>query len=194
VTVAWAEPAVRVVSAQYFRQPAGGARETSVRQMIRRVAGTIAAWGGSGGYFASEADAVAIEAELTWLLVHRRAAFNSPVWYNLGIEREPQCAGSFILSVADTLPSILELARTEGLLFKYGSGTGTNLSSPRSSRERLDGGGRAAVPVAFLRGLDAFAGATRWTPLYGTLAHAMHIQCGSNGTSTRPPPTRASTG
>src|SRR5262249_9688406 len=143
----------------YFRGPLGTPqRETSVRQLIGRVADTIAEWGRRGGYFASAEDSDAFQAELTHILLHQLACFNSPVWFNAGIEEHPQCSACFINSVEDTMQSILGLAKTEGMLFKYGSGTGSNLSSLRSSREALAGGGTASGPVSFMRGFDAFAG------------------------------------
>jgi ribonucleoside-diphosphate reductase alpha chain len=126
--------------------------------MIGRVAHTIAGWGQRGGYFASEQDAAAFEDELTHLLLYQKAAFNSPVWFNCGVEERPQCSACFINSVEDTMESILTLAKTEGMLFKWGSGTGTNLSPIRSSRELLAGGGQASGPVSFMKGYDAFAG------------------------------------
>ena len=129
-----------------------------MRQLISRVADTITGWGMAGGYFASAEDGETFRAELTHLLVNQKTCFNSPVWFNVGIEPEPQCSACFINSVKDTMQSILELAKTEGMLFKYGSGTGSNLSPIRSSRELLDGGGTASGPVSFMRGFDAFAG------------------------------------
>jgi ribonucleoside-diphosphate reductase alpha chain len=155
----WSQMATNVVASKYFRGPLGTPqREISVRQMIGRVAQTIAAWGQRGGYFASEPDAVAFEDELTHLLLYQKAAFNSPVWFNCGVEERPQCSACFINSVEDTMESILTLAKTEGMLFKWGSGTGTNLSPIRSSRELLAGGGQASGPVSFMKGYDAFAG------------------------------------
>jgi ribonucleoside-diphosphate reductase alpha chain len=158
---AWSDAAVRMAAAKYFRRRPGAPREASVRQMIARVAGTLGRWGREGGYFAGEEDAAAFEAELVHILLHQIACFNSPVWFNVGVMERPQCAGSFILSVEDSVESILELARTEGLLCKHGSGTGTNLSSLRAAGEPLAGGGRASGPVSFMRGLDACAGMIR---------------------------------
>ncbi|HUP42615.1 MAG TPA: vitamin B12-dependent ribonucleotide reductase [Thermoanaerobaculia bacterium] len=159
VPKAWSQTATNVVVSKYFRGQLGRPeRETSVRQLIGRVAETLGRWGREGGYFAAEDDALAFEAELTHILVHQMACFNSPVWFNVGIEERPQCSACFINSVEDTMASILELAKTEGMLFKYGSGTGANLSSLRSSRENLAGGGTASGPVSFMRGFDAFAG------------------------------------
>ena len=157
----WSDTAARITAAKYLRRPAGAPRETSVRQMMGRVVGTIASWGRDGGYFAGEEDAEAFTAELAHILLHQIACFNSPVWFNAGIEVSPQCAGTFILSVDDSMESILDLARTEGLLFKHGAGTGTNLSLLRSAGEPIAAGGRAAGPVSFMRGLDALAGALR---------------------------------
>jgi ribonucleoside-diphosphate reductase alpha chain len=132
-----------------------------VRTMIGRVADTIYGWGKADGYFKSDADAWAFRDELVHLLLHQKMAFNSPVWFNVGVEPHPQCSACFINSVDDSMSSILGLAKTEGMLFKYGSGTGSNLSSLRSSREHLNGGGTASGPVSFMRGFDAFAGAIK---------------------------------
>jgi ribonucleoside-diphosphate reductase alpha chain len=158
----WSPTATNVVVSKYFRGGLGTPeRETSVRQVIQRVSGTIAGWGRQGGYFASETDAQTFEDELTCLLVNQYAAFNSPVWFNVGIEEHPQCSACFINSVADSMDSIMSLAATEAHLFKGGSGTGSNLSALRSSREPLSAGGRASGPVSFMRGFDAFAGVIR---------------------------------
>jgi len=155
----WSQTATAVVSSKYFRGPLGTEhRERSVRQLIGRVAGGIARWGRQARYFRTEDDAATFEAELTWLLLHQHVAFNSPVWFNLGVEEEPQCSACFINGIEDTMDSILRLAHTEGMLFKGGSGTGTNLSQIRSSKEKLAGGGEASGPVSFMRGFDAFAG------------------------------------
>ena len=129
-----------------------------MRQLISRVADTITTWGKKDGYFADDESARVFNAELKHLLVQQKMSFNSPVWFNVGIEAEPQCSACFINSVEDTMGSILTLAKTEGMLFKYGSGTGTNLSPIRSSKELLNGGGTASGPVSFMRGFDAFAG------------------------------------
>jgi len=159
VPKAWSQTATNVVVSKYFRGQLGTSeRETSVRQLIGRVVDTLTGWGRDGGYFASEEDAETFHAELEHILVHQMACFNSPVWFNVGIEEKPQCSACFINSVEDTMESILGLARTEGMLFKYGSGTGSNLSSIRSSRENLAGGGTASGPVSFMKGFDAFAG------------------------------------
>ena len=129
-----------------------------MRQLIGRVVRTITRWGREGGYFATEADGDTFRDELTHILLYQMAAFNSPVWFNVGIEPHPQCSACFINSVNDTMDSILGLAKTEGMLFKYGSGTGSNLSSIRSSKELLAGGGTASGPVSFMKGYDSFAG------------------------------------
>ncbi len=133
----------------------------SARQLVGRVVDTMTRWGREGGYFASHADAETFHDELSFLLLNQYASFNSPVWFNCGIEAKPQCSACFINSVEDTMESILGLARTEGMLFKWGSGTGSNLSPLRSSRERLSGGGIASGPVSFMKGYDAFAGVIR---------------------------------
>ncbi|MEZ4362779.1 MAG: vitamin B12-dependent ribonucleotide reductase [Kofleriaceae bacterium] len=159
---AWSQTATNVVVQKYFRGTLGTPeREHSVRQMIGRVADTIYAWGKDDGYFKTDRDAWAFRDELVHLLLHQKMAFNSPVWFNVGVEAEPQCSACFINSVDDSMSSILGLAKTEGMLFKYGSGTGSNLSSLRSSRENLNGGGTASGPVSFMRGFDAFAGAIK---------------------------------
>src|SRR4051812_24728891 len=155
----WSQTATNVVVQKYFRGTVGTPqRERSVRQLISRVADTITKWGIKDGYFASAESAAAYNAELRHLLVEQKMSFNSPVWFNVGSEPEPQCSACFINSVEDRMDSILTLAKTEGMLFKYGSGTGTNLSPLRSSRELLNGGGTASGPVSFMRGFDAFAG------------------------------------
>ncbi len=157
----WSQQAIKVVASKYFRGHLNAPdREKSVRQLIQRVSYTIADWGGRKRYFATEEDTLAFRDELTYLLLHQMAAFNSPVWFNVGLEDQPQpqCSACFINSVEDTMESILTLAKTEGMLFKFGSGTGTNLSSLRSSKETLQGGGTASGPVSFMRGFDAFAG------------------------------------
>jgi ribonucleoside-diphosphate reductase alpha chain len=155
----WSQTATNVVVSKYFRGQIGlPERERSVRQLIGRVVDTLAAWGRQGGYFAAEEDAQAFHAELKHILLYQLACFNSPVWFNVGIEEKPQCSACFINSVADTMDSILTLAKTEGMLFKYGSGTGSNLSKLRSAREPLAGGGTASGPVSFMKGFDAFAG------------------------------------
>jgi ribonucleoside-diphosphate reductase alpha chain len=155
----WSQAATNVVVSKYFRGPLGAPeRERSLRQVIGRVVDTMAGWGRDGGYFSSDEDGAAFHAELTYILLHQLACFNSPVWFNVGIEDQPQCSACFINAVEDTMPSILGLAKTEGMLFKFGSGTGSNLSVLRSSREQLAGGGTASGPVSFMKGFDAFAG------------------------------------
>jgi len=155
----WSALATNVVASKYFRGHLGTPeRERSVKQMIDRVADTIADWGIKDAYFAADEDADAFRNELKDILLKQRAAFNSPVWFNVGIDAHPQCSACFINSVDDTMESILGLAKTEGMLFKYGSGTGTNLSTIRSSKETLRGGGEASGPVSFMKGFDAFAG------------------------------------
>ena len=183
----WSMTATNIVASKYFHgKPGTPERETSVRQLVSRVADTITEWGSEGGYFRTEADADAFHDELTHLLVRQKAAFNSPVWFNCGLwhkyqrsskgtgwywdaatssvkkeseaYRHPQVSACFINSVQDNLDSILTLAKTEGMLFKWGSGTGTNLSPLRSSVETLSGGGVASGPLSFMKGYDAFAG------------------------------------
>jgi len=150
----WSETAVNVVASRYFKPGPGG--ERSVKDLLRRVGGTLAKWVGEEGLGEE-----GYENALFDLLLHQRGAFNSPVWFNVGVDGHPQCSACFILSVKDDLNSILELARIEALIFKYGSGCGTNLSVLRSSRERLSGGGFASGPVSFMRGYDAFAGVVK---------------------------------
>ena len=155
----WSQTATNVVVSKYFRGQIGSPeRERSVRQLIGRVADTVAGWGRKDGYFATEADAQTFHAELKHILLYQYACFNSPVWFNVGIEEKPQCSACFINGAEDTMDSILTLAKTEGMLFKYGSGTGSNLSKLRSAREPLAGGGTASGPVSFMKGFDAFAG------------------------------------
>ena len=155
----WSQNATNIVAQKYFRGRLGSdERESSVRQMIGRVAGTIAGWGREGGYFASDEDADAFEAELTHILLHQKAAFNSPVWFNVGFEEHPQCSACFILSVEDTMESILDWNTKEGMIFRGGSGSGINLSNIRGSVEHLSKGGLASGPVSFMRGADAWAG------------------------------------
>jgi len=159
VPKSWSMLATNVVASKYFRgTPGTPERETSVRKLVARVVDTIARWGQDGGYFATETDRLTFHAELTHLLLRQKAAFNSPVWFNVGVESHPQCSACFINSVDDSMESILGLAKTEGMLFKYGSGTGSNLSPIRSSKELLAGGGTASGPVSFMKGFDAFAG------------------------------------
>jgi ribonucleoside-diphosphate reductase alpha chain len=187
----WSMTATNIVASKYLHGHIGtaqgefGARETGVRQLVSRVAETIRDWGIAGGYFATPEDATIFHDELVHLLITQKAAFNSPVWFNVGCDRlepnsdaqnwhwnshscavefsktgyrSPQCSACFINSVDDSLDSILTLAKTEGMLFKWGSGTGTNLSGIRGSMETLSGGGTASGPLSFMRGFDAFAG------------------------------------
>ena len=159
VPKSWSALATNVVASKYFRGALGSPqRESSVRQLVSRVVSTIGRWGRTDGYFASEEDAAAFEAELSHLLYRQKMSFNSPVWFNVGVEERPQCSACFINAVSDSMDSILRLAHTEGMLFKYGSGAGSNLSKIRSSKEPLSGGGEASGPVSFMRGFDAFAG------------------------------------
>ncbi|HUL72086.1 MAG TPA: vitamin B12-dependent ribonucleotide reductase [Vicinamibacterales bacterium] len=156
---AWSQQATNIVVSKYFRGQIGSPeRERSIKQLIGRVVDTITAWAREQEYFASEDDLQAFSDELKHLLVYQKGSFNSPVWFNCGFEKTPQCSACFINSVQDTMESILTLARTEGMLFKFGSGTGSNLSAIRSSRELLAGGGTASGPVSFMKGFDAFAG------------------------------------
>ncbi|MGH7902911.1 MAG: vitamin B12-dependent ribonucleotide reductase [Candidatus Dormibacteraceae bacterium] len=159
----WSQLATNVVAQKYFRGGQGSPeRETSVRQLIDRVVETLAAWGRADGYFATEDDAANWAEELRYLLVTQHASFNSPVWFNIGVPgRSQQGSACFINSIQDSMESILDLAKTEGMLFKFGSGTGTNLSVLRSSRESLSGGGTASGPVSFMRGYDSFAGSIK---------------------------------
>src|SRR5689334_2068608 len=155
----WSQQATNIVVSKYFRgQMESPERERSVKQLIGRVVDTITRWARDQRYFASDDALASFSAELKHLLVYQKAAFNSPVWFNCGFEAAPQCSACFINSVKDTMDSILTLARTEGMLFKFGSGTGSNLSTIRSSRELLAGGGTASGPVSFMKGYDAFAG------------------------------------
>ena len=155
----WSMMATQIVAQKYFRGTIGTPeRESSVKHMIDRVADTITGWGIDGGYFADEESAEVFNAELKHLLVHQKAAFNSPVWFNVGVEDTPQCSACFILAVEDTMSSILNWYVEEGTIFKGGSGAGINLSTIRSSKEILKGGGEASGPVSFMRGADASAG------------------------------------
>ena len=155
----WSQQATNIVVSKYFRGQLGtDERERSVKQLIGRVVETITEWAREKKYFVTPGDLQAFSDDLKYLLVNQRAAFNSPVWFNCGFEKAPQCSACFINSVQDTMDSILTLAKTEGMLFKFGSGTGSNLSSIRSSQEVLAGGGTASGPVSFMKGYDAFAG------------------------------------
>ncbi len=155
----WSQNATNIVAQKYFRGQIGAPeRESSVKEMISRVAGTITGWGRAGGYFADEEDARAFNHELTHILLHQLAAFNSPVWFNVGFEESPQCSACFILSVEDTMESILDWNTKEGMIFRGGSGSGINLSNIRGSMEPLAKGGTASGPVSFMRGADSWAG------------------------------------
>ena len=162
VPKSWSQTATNIVVQKYFHGKVGTPeRETSVRQLISRVSDTITRWGQEGGYFRTAADRDAFHDELTALLVNQVMSFNSPVWFNCGVEEKPQCSACFINSVQDSMASILTLAKTEGMLFKFGSGTGSNLSSLRGSREGLSSGGTASGPLSFMKGFDSFAGAIK---------------------------------
>src|ERR1035438_10228500 len=186
VPLDWSMTATNIVASKYLHGQLGTPeRETGVRQLVGRVAETIRDWGFAGGYFASSEDASAFHDELAHMLLTQKVAFNSPVWFNVGCDRlepdaegqnwhwdpatggvryaatgyhNPQCSACFINSVEDSMSGIMDLARTEAMLFKFGSGTGTNFSSLRSSKEPVSGGGTASGPLSFMRGLDAFAG------------------------------------
>ncbi len=182
----WSQNATNIVASKYFYGDLEkNKRETSTKQLIDRVSRTIADWGKADGYFETEEDGEVFYSELTTILINQFACFNSPVWFNCGVHRydkgsgvgryywdthervakiseddyiRPQCSACFINSIDDTMDSILSLAKTEGMLFKFGSGTGTNFSPLRSSKEKLSGGGTASGPVSFMKGFDAFAG------------------------------------
>ena len=155
----WSQLATNVVVSKYFRGPLGTPqRERSVKQLVGRVVTTLSQWGDEQAYFAAPDDRRAFADELTHLLLSQKLAFNSPVWFNVGVEPTPQCSACFILSVDDTMDSILDWYRKEGVIFKGGSGSGVNLSALRSSKERLGGGGTASGPVSFMRAADASAG------------------------------------
>src|SRR3990170_4350125 len=155
----WSQTATNIVASKYFHGQRGTPeRETSVRQLVGRVADTLAQWGHESGYFATTEDRDIFRDELAYMLLHQMVAFNSPVWFNVGVQPKPQCSACFINSIEDSMESIMALARTEGMLFKWGSGTGTNFSSLRGSMEVLSGGGIASGPVSFMKGFDAFAG------------------------------------
>src|SRR5215218_5684483 len=155
----WSQNSTNIVAQKYFRgQLDSPTRERSVKQMVGRVSGTIADWGRERGYFASVEDGDAFEAELTHILLYQQAAFNSPVWFNVGFEESPQCSACFILSVEDNMDSILGWNTKEGKIFRGGSGSGINLSKIRGSMEPLAKGGTASGPVSFMRGADSWAG------------------------------------
>ncbi|MFQ5508723.1 MAG: vitamin B12-dependent ribonucleotide reductase [Leptospirillia bacterium] len=155
----WSQMATNVVVSKYFHGHLGSpAREHSLKQLIDRVTHTVARWGLEKGYFSGEEERDIFTEELTHLLVRQKASFNSPVWFNCGLSEAPQCSACFINGTEDSMSSILDLAKTEGMLFKGGSGAGSNLSVLRGSMEHLHGGGIASGPVSFMRGFDAFAG------------------------------------
>jgi ribonucleoside-diphosphate reductase alpha chain len=156
----WSQTAVNVVVSKYFRggSPGNPRRETSVRQLISRVVDTITGWGEKQHYFTTDGDRDSFKAELMYLLVHQMASFNSPVYFNVGIDPRPQCSACFILKVEDNMESILNWYRNEGMIFKGGSGSGVNLSDLRSCRERLSAGGTASGPLSFMKAADASAG------------------------------------
>ena len=155
----WSQNSTNIVAQKYFRgQLSSPTRERSVKQMVGRVAGTIADWGRERGYFASVEAGDTFEAELTYILLNQLAAFNSPVWFNVGFEEQPQCSACFILSVEDNMESILDWNTREGRIFRGGSGSGINLSKIRGSMEPLAKGGTASGPVSFMRGADSWAG------------------------------------
>ncbi|MFP6626272.1 MAG: vitamin B12-dependent ribonucleotide reductase [Deltaproteobacteria bacterium] len=157
--VSWSQLATNVVTSKYFRGHMDTeGREHSIRQLISRVVSTVTGWGEKQGYFASDSDRDIFHDELTLLMLDQQACFNSPVWFNVGVEEHPQCSACFILSVDDTMDSILDWYRKEGRIFKGGSGSGVNLSRIRSSKESLAGGGTASGPVSFMRAADASAG------------------------------------
>jgi len=155
----WSQTATNIVAQKYFRgRMSSPERERSVKQMIGRIVGTVGTWGREGGYFATEHEAQTFEDELKAILVNQLAAFNSPVWFNVGFEEKPQCSACFILSIEDSMDAILDWIRREGIIFRGGSGSGVNLSRLRSSKEQLSKGGYASGPVSFMRGADASAG------------------------------------
>src|SRR6202790_2855358 len=159
VPKSWSQTATNIVASKYFHGKLDTPeRDNSVRQLISRVVDTIVDWGELGGYFASPAARDAFRDDLTHLLVQQKMSFNSPVWFNVGVQPKPQCSACFINSVQDDMKSIMDLVKTEGMLFKWGSGTGTNFSALRGSHESLSGGGIASGPVSFMKGFDAFAG------------------------------------
>jgi ribonucleoside-diphosphate reductase alpha chain len=155
----WSQTATNIVAQKYFRgRMTSPERERSVKQMIGRVVDTISGWGRADGYFATDEEADTFESELKAILVNQLASFNSPVWFNVGFEEKPQCSACFILSIDDSMDSILDWIRREGVIFRGGSGSGVNLSKLRSSKEQLSKGGYASGPVSFMRGADASAG------------------------------------
>src|SRR4029453_8219059 len=158
----WSQTATNIVVQKYFHGRIGTPdRETSVKQLIERVAGEITMYGEPGDYFRTATDRDAFHDELAAILVNQVASFNSPVWFNVGIEPKPQASACFINSCADSMSGILDLAKTEGMLFKFGSGTGSNLSCLRGSHDGLSAGGTASGPLSFMKGFDSFAGAIK---------------------------------
>ena len=158
----WSQTATDIVASKYFRKPFGVPdKENSARQMVDRVSNTISQWGWQDGYFASELDFQNFRNDLKWILINQYGAFNSPVWFNVGVYERPQCSACFILAVEDNMNSILEWYRDEGWIFKFGSGAGTNLSKLRSSKEPLSRGGRSSGPVSFMKGADGVANSIR---------------------------------
>jgi len=158
----WSQTATDIVAEKYFMGHVGKpGREYSVRQLIDRVADTVTGWGKKDGYFAADKDSQIFNEELKWLLVNQRASFNSPVWFNVGVEKKPQCSACFILSITDDKESIAEWYRTEMMIFSGGSGAGINLSNLRSSKENISNRGKSSGPVSFMKGADAIAGTIR---------------------------------
>lgn len=158
----WSQTATDIVASKYFRKKIGSTvKENSARQMVDRVAETISEWGWKDGYFATEQDFINFRGDLKWLLINQFGAFNSPVWFNVGVYERPQCSACFILAVEDNMASILDWYRDEGWIFKFGSGAGTNLSKLRSSKEPLSRGGRSSGPVSFMKGADGVANSIR---------------------------------
>ncbi len=158
----WSQTATDIVAEKYFMGHVGKpGREHSVRQLIDRVADTITGWGKKDGYFATDKDSQIFNEELKWLLVNQRASFNSPVWFNVGVEKKPQCSACFILSITDNKESIAEWYRTEMFIFAGGSGSGINISPLRSSKENISNRGKSSGPVSFMKGADAIAGTIR---------------------------------
>jgi ribonucleoside-diphosphate reductase alpha chain len=162
VPESWSQTAATIVAHKYFHGKLGTAqRESSVRRLVSRVVDTIAGWGDASGYFHSDGDCDTFRDELASMLLHQVASFNSPVWFNVGVEERPQASACFILSCGDSMGEILDLAKAEAMLFKFGSGTGSNLSRLRGAHESLSSGGTASGPLSFMKGLDSFAGAIR---------------------------------
>jgi ribonucleoside-diphosphate reductase alpha chain len=158
----WTQTATDIVASKYFRGRLDSPqREKSAREMINRVANTIAEWGIKKGYFRGQEDGENFKNDLKYLLINQWAAFNSPVWFNVGVYPKPQCSACFILSVDDSMESIFDWYRDEGWIFKYGSGSGTNLSKLRSSFEPLSRGGFSSGPVSFMKGADGIANSIR---------------------------------